>query len=216
MKNVNGVRTSAISTFANITRENHRNLIGIETQKREIEEKLIQSETEDDQRFLEYELMKFIEKGDKYAAIVIVFAALTIEAYIYDYAARSFSDTFSKNYIDKLDPISKWVIIPRLVTGKALPTDHKWFELLDRLFKQRNNLIHYKSSSPPVETGKAIEYFKKKQMDSALFYKTATEAIELFNLLGSELKKIDPDEALWLEILNPSIDNNQFHLLEEP
>lgn len=76
----------------------------------------------------------------------IVFLAMAVESFIYDYASEHLGDTFVKNYIEKLDVKSKWVIIPKLVTGKDLPRDKKGFELLNKLISLRNRFVHSKST----------------------------------------------------------------------
>lgn len=139
-----------------------------------------------------------------------------IEAYIHDYAFRNLSDDFIENYLDKLDPESKWVIIPRWLTGKELPRDQRWFEILNELIKQRNSLIHEKPSSSPIKFDDAIEYFKKAQSSTALIHNTAREAIELFDLLFSEMKSLDPSEIGWIDSYLAPNSDNPFRLLEEP
>ena len=190
MENWTGVRTSAIGFFSNIARENYHKLPVLESQKREINEEDVSSETIDEEK--SFKVMKLEEETDKCVVLAIVFAAIAVEAYIYDYASRNFSDAFVKTYLDKLDPVSKWVIIPRLVTGKELPRDHRWFELLNNLFQQRNRIVHQKSSSPPGKIEDMIFYHKKLQQNSDQIYKTAREAIELLDILANEIREIDP------------------------
>jgi hypothetical protein len=75
----------------------------------------------------------------------ITFGAMCLEAFIYDYAAHNFTDTYVKKYLDKLDVASKWVVITRLTTGKDFPRESKAFEDLRMLIKARNDFIHPKS-----------------------------------------------------------------------
>jgi len=82
-------------------------------------------------------------------ASTIVFGAMCLEAFIYDYAAHNVSDTYAKRYLDKLDLVSKWVVIPKLVTGKNFPTDGQAFERLKKLATARNELLHHKSRPMP-------------------------------------------------------------------
>ena len=213
MKNVTEVRSSSISTFTEIARENHQKFLVLESQLQEIKMKFIKSGEDTSEK--EFELMKLEIEINKCVAIVIVFSALAVEAYIYDYAARNLSDAFAKNHLDKLDPISKWVIIPLLVTGSELPKDHRWFELINHLFQQRNKIVHEKSSSPPVEYEDAITYYKKLQVNSVQTYKAAGEAIELLDILPNEMRNIDPDEIGWIHSYLSSDPDNPFKLLEE-
>jgi hypothetical protein len=202
------VRVSAIGIYSEIAHENFQKLMRLEFQQQAIEAKITKIENEDEKSIIYYELNELEIEADKYVAIVIVFAAITVEAYIYDYAARNLSDGFVKNYLDKLDPVSKWVIIPQLVTGKGLPREHRWFELLKKLIKQRNDIIHHKSSSMLINLDNAIAYFKKLQGGSAQTYKTAREAIELLDILPNEMREIYPGEIGWIDSLASKPDNS--------
>jgi len=87
--------------------------------------------------------------------LAVVSAALFLEAYIYDYGARRGSASFVDKYLDKLDPLAKWVIMPRLIAPPGLEQDDEVFERLRKLFKLRNDLVHHKTkvaedfASPP-------------------------------------------------------------------
>jgi hypothetical protein len=88
---------------------------------------------------------------ERHAMLVVIFSALTLEAFINHYAIENFSESYLKNYLDKLDPVSKWVVIPKLVLGRALDTGGRSFELLQRLFLLRNKLVHYKTRIVPFD-----------------------------------------------------------------
>ncbi len=77
--------------------------------------------------------------------IVIVFSHLFLEAVIYDYGAINTSGSYMKKYVDKLDFLAKWVVVPRLVTGNSFPTGSQAYELLGKLVKARNGLVHFKT-----------------------------------------------------------------------
>lgn len=98
-----------------------------------------------------YDLIDIGAEMRHHFASTIVFGAMCLEAFIYDYAAHHFGDTFAKNYLDSLNFVSKWVVIPKLVTGKDFPIDGQAFEHLVNLAKARNDLIHHKSRKMPSE-----------------------------------------------------------------
>jgi len=77
--------------------------------------------------------------------VVIVFAHLFLEAVIYDFGAVNTSDSYIAKYVDKLDFLAKWVVVPRLVTGNGFPTDSHAYQLLGKLKRARNALIHFKT-----------------------------------------------------------------------
>ncbi len=68
----------------------------------------------------------------------ILFAALSVEAAINDYAAWQLSDSYFDKHLSSLDVLSKWVVIPKLVCGQSI-----------------------KKSGPAYSSLKKINYFKK-------------------------------------------------------
>lgn len=87
--------------------------------------------------------------------LAVLSTALFLEAYIFDYGARRESASYVDKFLDKLDPIAKWVVVPRLVVPPGLNRDDEVFERLRRLYKLRNDLVHHKTkiseyfTSPP-------------------------------------------------------------------
>ena len=138
------------------------------------------------------ELLSLMNRVEGYWASAVVFGAMCLEAFIYDYVAHNFSDTYAKNYLDQLNLVSKWVVIPKLVTGKDFPTEGQAFERLRKLCKERNELVHAKSkpspSSDPDVLLKAVEYNKKtKETRERLNpYQTVKEVL-------TELRKLEGD-----------------------
>ena len=114
--------------------------------------------------------------------IIIVFSHLFMEAVIYDYGATNTSDSFMKKYADKLDFIAKWVIIPRLVTGTSFSTDSQAFELMNKLKKARNDLIHFKTS----KTQSNIDFLKEAES----FFEGGIAVEECFDCMSESLKEL--------------------------
>ncbi len=79
--------------------------------------------------------------------LAAITTALFLEAYIYDYGARRSSASFVDKYLDKLDPMAKWVLIPRLVAPPGISQDDEIFGRLRTLFKLRNDLVHHKTKA---------------------------------------------------------------------
>ena len=48
-----------------------------------------------------------------------MFSHLFLEATIYDYGAANLSDSYMKKYVEKLNFLSQWVVIPQLVLNQA-------------------------------------------------------------------------------------------------
>lgn len=85
------------------------------------------------------------------AVVAITFSGMTLEAFFYDYAAEELGDAFVKAHLDKLDLKAKLLIYPRLVCGKGPDKSKAVYASLGRLVKLRNELVHFKSKSFPVQ-----------------------------------------------------------------
>lgn len=126
------------------------------------------------------------------AMVSVIFSALTLEAFINNYAIERFSRSYFDNHLDKLNPVSKWVLVPKLITGKAIDTDGQPYERLKKLFKLRDRLVHYKTK-------------RKKVSEMVLGEDWVTEnhsedAILTVESVLNELSTIDPvAEAGWTE-----------------
>jgi hypothetical protein len=79
--------------------------------------------------------------------LAIVITALFLEAYIYDYAARKESGSYAEKYLDKLDPVAKWVIVTRLFASPGIDRADAIFERLRMLFRLRNEFAHHKTKA---------------------------------------------------------------------
>lgn len=143
---------------------------------------------------------KQIEKTkaiNRHIFVTVIFSALTLEAYINHYGRAKLSKTYCKNYLDKLSTVSKWVIIPRLVTGNQISTDCQSFEYLKWLFKLRDTIVHSKSKIVPL-CHLWNEYLIKEDYDEKSI-KTVRKIIE-------ELSEIDNKiDVKWIDIIENNI-----------
>lgn len=94
---------------------------------------------------IEEKLSEAYSKRERAVIVSVIFAALCLEAFIYDYGADHRTGNYVKNHIDKLDVPSKLVVLTELVTGKPFPTDSQAYGHLKKLIKDRNYLVHFKS-----------------------------------------------------------------------
>jgi len=136
------------------------------------------------------DLIEYSIKLDNSCIQTIIFSALAVEAFIYDYGARKTSDSFVQNYLDKLDLVSKWVVVPQMVTGKDFPRDRSGFKLLRELVRNRNSLIHHKSLKIDLETENYIDQINKMTGD---LLEKAERAVATLDKLTNDLKSIDPE-----------------------
>lgn len=115
--------------------------------------------------------------------VVVIFSALTLEAFINYYGIINFSRKYFEKHFDKLNPISKWVIIPRLVVGQQLDTSEKTYELLARLFDLRNKLVHSKPTRKKINELTEEDWVTEKH---------AFDSIQAVNDSLKALKMLDP------------------------
>lgn len=103
----------------------------------------------------------FTSRGDIFhsSAITIVFAAFYLEAYIYIFAQKYLSRKYIAKHLEKLSLESKWIIIPKLITGKDYPTGSQAYQDLIKVVKLRNDLAHPK----PTPTEYLGDNKKRKQ-----------------------------------------------------
>ena len=93
----------------------------------------------------------------------IVFAGMCFEASIYDYAARNLGDNYVVAHMDKMDLVSKWIVIPRLVCQKELQKDKVPFASFKQLVKARNSLVHHKSRPLGSITSENLDKLKQQE-----------------------------------------------------
>ncbi len=149
----------------------------------------------------------FFEKSLREYLVQHLFAAMCLEAFIYDYAATNFSDTYVKKYIDKLDLVSKWVVVPKLVLGKEFPRSSRSFSFIRSIKRERDKLVHSKSrpqlSDKERERELAKYTFRPSKSDTKdtdLELNVPCQLVEILNTLKKMETKSDTKQDWW-EIL---------------
>ncbi len=89
--------------------------------------------------------VEMLERQDQYLVESVIFAALTVEAYINYYAVRKSGSSHYKKYFDNLTPEQKWLFIPKFFNqGESLQVDAEPLQSLNKLVSDRNSFIHAK------------------------------------------------------------------------
>ena len=180
---------SYYSDYAKIALENYTIIEQLLAKRKVLDEMIIGSEFPAKEA---REWADIIIEINKYSRIVIIFCALSLEAFINDYAINRTSKSYLKNYLDKLDLYSKWVVIPRLLTGSQLDTGAQPMQDLDWLITQRNKLVHFKTET--VEEGKVTTKIR------AYNEQVAQKALSTVKNIVLELHKIDKKaNETWLQ-----------------
>lgn len=141
-----------------------------------------------------FDWLPIVENMEKHRSSAVVFGVMCLEAFIYDYAATNFSGKYAQKYLDSLDFIAKWVVIPKLVTGKDFPRESQAFEHLGKLANERNNLVHPKSKRQPrndEEWEKLIETYQKDEKPKKKLnpYETVVEVLTELRKLDEQMKQ---------------------------
>jgi hypothetical protein len=176
----NYARYSLDATFFEVAKESYERYF-------ELEERASSFDLKDSLE-LESRMYEITTRQHKHELITICFSAMCVEAFIYDYAARHTSDSYAKKYLDKLDVVAKWVVIPRLVIGKDFPRNSQAFELLKFLITTRNGLVHFKSSNVPSDQEILARALHKEEEDSS---KTVKDCFGAVKMLFRELQGMD-------------------------
>ena len=174
----------------------------------ELSETLKNMEGYEAEYFLSKKLAPAKNKLSNYCSVALVFSALAIEGYIYDYAVRKLTDKFVDSHLEKLDVVSKWVVIPKLTTGKDFPKDGQAFNLLRKLVRNRNYLVHNKS----VKLMKADSELNltgnetSENLTKILYSESAIRMLEfddsILDMANAAIKTLD-ELAVVMESLDP-------------
>lgn len=77
--------------------------------------------------------------------ITITFAAMSLEAFLNDYAAQNLGDDYFYENFDNLRPFAKLQLISKIVYNSTVDKSGKVYSFMNLLFRERNNLVHCKS-----------------------------------------------------------------------
>ena len=129
----------------------------------------------------------------KQESVAIAFAAMCLEACIWDYAACRTSQNKTGENFGSLNLVAKWVVIPQLLCHsditKTRIVDTNLLGRLRDLNTARNDLVHPKSKPLPNnlhDVLKAVVTPKKRI--------AAEDAFRLIGLLLGQLEKVDKSD----------------------
>ncbi|MFC1636979.1 hypothetical protein ACFL5Z_19320 [Planctomycetota bacterium] len=135
------------------------------------------------------EELDLLSKIREQESVAIAFAAMCLEACIWDYAACGTSQNKAKDNFMPLNLVGKWVIIPKLLCGSDITQLRMGttciLDKLRKLKKARDSFVHPKSSPLPNTVKEALGAICKRNGISV------SDAFELIRLLLVELEKVD-------------------------
>ncbi len=149
----------------------------------------------------------------KKESVAIAFAAICLEACIWDYAACNMSQSKAEENFGSLNLVAKWIVIPKLLCGSDITKRRIGgtclLGKLRKLKKARDNLVHPKSQPLPDNYNDAVKAIMPKPKKI-----TAENAFGLIGLLLGELEKVD--ETNWWFFQDGTYKNSIKKLHESP
>ncbi|HVI52078.1 MAG TPA: hypothetical protein VM661_12770 [Candidatus Sulfotelmatobacter sp.] len=117
-----------------------------------------------------YDSVSEIERDmDEYGCTSIIYSAMCMEAAAYDVFAVHLGDGFASDHIDKLDVLSKWMLIIKFIFGADIDKSGKTYFCLKKLISARNKLVHHKSEQLPFGDDAIGNMFEKMEKEEKRF-----------------------------------------------
>jgi hypothetical protein len=145
---------------------------------------------------------------DKNGVGVIIFSALYLESSINDFASIHLSDKYVREYLDKLDLKSKWMVSLRLIVDKELSTDRAGYNGLINLVRSRNVLVHAKSvEMSGMSNIKSDDKVNKKFISHvhSAFKTIVYMSLELESLVGSRFNILRSCLSFGSDMADPNV-----------
>ncbi len=131
---------------------------------------------------------RLARKRDLLSDSVKVFAAMSAEAFLNFYGVLRLGPSNFDKKIERLGPVDKLKKLFKLCDGIALKDDDALVQVLDRIAKRRNNLVH-----PQTEEFQELPPAEARGGDK--IPEAAKEAVADMNLFFQEFGKQRPDVA---------------------
>ena len=154
----------------------------------------------------------FQDTAQGQATITVVFSAIALESFIHNYAARKLGEGYTDKHVETMNLHTKWLLVPQLATGKAIPSDHRGIELLQKLIKARNSIVHLKSKN--IEWDLWENAKQKITETNRLILESATTCFECIGLLGHALSERDTDDQA-TKLLASFISTPKYRIVEK-
>lgn len=192
--------------YFDIVAQTYRNLINFE--KTYEEHKYIIERKIGDDRPTEEDVNKIIYINDilgsinNASTIIIVFSAFILEAYIWDYAITYLKESYVKEHLERLNIISKWVLILKLVNNYDFDKSDNNYRLFKKLIDVRNEYAHSKTKLRKIQNISPIKELQAIADDYNKSYIPVHEAIKVLFYLDNLLREINKDDANYEPIIN--------------
>ena len=142
-----------------------------------------------------FEIVELVGEVRTSSIIAVVFAVTALEHAIYRYALRRLSHEFFVKHLDRLSLVAKWLVIPKLVTGKAPEESGSAISSLRELIATRNELVHAKARVGDfVSIRAATKMINRSRQQEPTVAKCAANAPKVVERVVRLLEDLDPCE----------------------
>jgi len=148
------IQVSSYSLYFEIARQNLHNATEIKEQINQRESKSIDLLSRLSGKIPDtdiYWLFPKMLEVRHFSTVSVIFSALTAEAFINHYGITKTSRNYF-NYLDKLNLVDKWIIVPKVVIGNSIEPGSHSIQCLKKLVSLRNSLVHYKTRKLSIKT----------------------------------------------------------------
>lgn len=149
--------------------------------------------SDDEEHIKQLNIASLYSRRERIVLLPIIFGAMCLEAFVYDYGAQHLSGSFVKKHVDKLELPSKFIILTKLVTGNDFPTDSQAYEGLVKLKEDRNKLVHFKSKTYSVIEMAKIEQWHENM--NVFLQQAMTNAYNTVLNVMQELDKLHDNKT---------------------
>lgn len=130
-----------------------------------------------------YEILadiRLIEKLEESAIITVIFATMSIEAFLNDYAAACLGDNDFYDNFDKLSVENKFNLISKFILKVQIDKSKAYYYFLRKLLKKRNELVHSKSEDAnkyALTKEELDDLVEERERIGEDFYKKSAESL---------------------------------------
>ena len=147
--------------------------------EKEIERYRCSSEEE---HIIEMNISSLESAQAKKNVVVVVFSAMVLESFIYHYGSEHLGNSYYNDHLDRMNLVSKFIVIPRMVTQSTIEKSGQAYERLNKLVSDRNKLVHHKGGNDRAGYSSKFHQQVKEAAENAIQAQTLLlEEIDLLH-----------------------------------
>jgi len=142
---------------------------------------------------IKYEL-RLLDRHNEFCIQVIIFSALSIEAFINDYLFTYLGKKYFET-LDKLDVKNKVILGVQMITNQDFSKESKAYFYLHKLITRRNELVHGKTYEVTIDQLLSDTQNIERKVSNLINIADSelNHAIEVYELVIKEISLLQPD-----------------------